>query len=245
MTTFSKQGYVDYGKRCLETFSRFVDCDLIVVLDEPVSIEVNNQISIMDNKFKNQIEKTYSGFERSVDFRFSPNIFCFKTSAIATVADQLHESVEFLVWIDGDTFFKKSGLEQFLQTIFPVDFQIASFFDRNKSYGYSETGLIIFNLKHGNCLDFIERWNTPFVDGTICSFFEWHDAFLFSHLMRQYPPDTFRLLCEDFNLLSTHPIDEFVSLRGYMEHLKGPARKRLGFNHSKFGAFSKLVKKII
>jgi hypothetical protein len=58
---------------------------------------------------------------------------------------------------------------------------------------------------------------------------EWHDALVWSYLMYALPPNSFRLLCKEFNIKGSHPISKFSLLKNKLDHLKGN-NKKLGFS---------------
>ena len=233
VTSFSHQGYNNYGRRFIQSFGKYVQEELLVVLDQDFDVTSDSgDLNVITNSFKEKIKNTYDDFNTSEDYRFAPDRFCYKTSAICTAL--LASQKKYLVWLDADSIIKKNDLTKYLDTLAPQDNQIASFFDRDRTYGYSETGIIIFNLEHPGTKSFIEEWNNAFVNGEILNYSEWHDAFYFSHLVRSNPPGLFRFLCADLGLRTTHPIFELKSLRKRIEHLKGNTRKKLGFSPEKY-----------
>lgn len=236
VTTFSKRGYKEYGQRFLKTFKDNIDEPLFLVLDDEADVvESWPGLTILKNDFADKIGKTYGTFEPSSNYRFAPNRFCFKTSAVETALNKVvgHE-FDFLIWLDADSVIKADDLTDYLLKLAPEEQEVASFFDRNQSYGYSETGIIIFNLNSSKVHTFIKEWNAPFVDGDIFQYAEWHDAFFFSHLVRSMPPKSFKYLCSEYKLKSSHPIFELKPLRDRIEHLKGDTRKKLGFSPEKY-----------
>ena len=235
VTSFSKIGYSDYGKKFIQGFEKNIQEELLVVLDQ--NFEVNSfskHIKLLNNKFTLQIKKTYKNFETAIDYRFAPNRFCYKTSAIYTALSVCQNKYKYLVWLDADSLVKRNDLTKYLESLTPDDDQIASFFDRDRSFGYSETGVIIFNLEHTDTEKFIQNWNDAFVTGDILNYSEWHEAFYFSHLVRCNRPGLFRFLCKDLGLKTTHPIFELKPLRMRIEHLKGETRKKIGFSPEKY-----------
>ena len=68
----------------------------------------------------------------------------------------------------------------------------------------------------------------------ILEYSEWHDAFLFSHLVRKSSNANFKFLCRELNLKTSHPIFEYAKTRKVLEHLKGTVRKKLGFNPERY-----------
>jgi hypothetical protein len=88
---------------------------------------------------------------------------------------------------------------------------------------------MIFNRDHSHFNEYIENCCNIFISGKIFNFMEWHDAFIWSQLMNAYPPDSFRLLCKEFQIPGSHPISGFDLLKDKMDHLKGK-NKLLGFS---------------
>lgn len=246
VTSFSAKGYDEYGFRFLETFRKRVAQDLFLVLDQRFDVIPKwSSIQILENQYAIQIQDTYRSFKGDGNYRFAPNRFCYKTSAVETALKAAKLDYDYLIWLDADSVIKADDLTEYLATLVPGDSEIASFFDRERSYGYSETGIVIFNLRNQKTANFVERWNAAFVSGSIFGYSEWHDAFYFSHLVRSMPPNHFRHLCIDLNLKSSHPIYELKPLRLRIEHLKGDIRKRLGFSPEKYKIPSAIFRKLL
>jgi len=237
VTTFEESKLNLYGQRCISSLCDQVEEQVFLVTDSGFNLDVYyKNLNMIENEYSDHLNKVYLNFTKTSDFTFSPNRFCFKTSSIVTVKNQISPDYDFLVWIDADSVVRKPGFTDFIvKNLLPDNAQIASFFDRNSSYGYCETGLVVFNLRHPCCGQFIDSWNEPFASSSILNFAEWHDAFLFSHLVRTFKPGTFRYLCKDYGLKTSHPIFEFKRLRKHFEHLKGDTRKHLGFSPEKYG----------
>lgn len=250
-TTFSKSGYNEYASELIRTFLLYSNSNLIVVLDEEINdLSMNSRIEVISNKYHNQIQSVYSDLIETDDYRFQPNRFSYKTSSIKIAYDYAKDNgYDFLVWIDADSLIKKSDFDDVIRSILPEKAHIAAFFDRDSSYGYSETGIVCFNINHVETVKFINEWNDIMVSGRILDYSEWHDAFLFSHLVRQKQNNLFRFLCRDLKLTTSHPIFEYPKTRNVIEHLKGPIRKKLGFNPERYfismricNLYAKLIK---
>lgn len=246
VTTFSRTGYANYGRRFLSSYAKFVSEPLYLVTDEEFNLDFKySNIIIHGNHFTEKLRETYRNFDNQNNFRFSPNRFCYKTSAVETVLQEIPKDIDYLIWLDADSFIKQDDFTDLLMSLIPEKNQIASFFDRDLSYGYSETGIVIFNVKHSETANFVRNWNEPFVNGRIINCSEWHDAFYFSHLVRGCPPGKFRHLCSDLKLRSKHPIYEYKQLRKRIEHLKGNTRKALGFSPEKYYLRTNIINAII
>jgi len=235
VTTCSQQGYLEYGKKFLELFHLFNETiPLIFVQDQQIAeVQSIKNLTVIQNHFRSEIEffqKKFFHLCSESDFKFSPNRFIYKPTAIVSANKFLAgTNYKYLVWIDADTIFKKPGLLESFKRIAPHDGQIASVFERFHSLNYLEAGLMIFNRDHKNFNEFIGNCCNTFISGKIFDFMEWHDAFIWSQLMNAYPPDSFRLLCKEFQILGSHPIATFSILADKMDHLKGK-NKSLGFS---------------
>lgn len=234
VTSFSFEGYKEYGQKFLESFKRFnPDLELYLIIDDPKLKFLNSEYKVLENYFFNEIQNfltIYNDRFSKTDFRFAPHRFIYKPTAIVTLNNFLsREDADYITWIDGDTVFKQSGLKEALVKIKPEKHQIASVFERFQDLHYIESGLMIFNRNHSLCSSFINESKDIFISGRIFKFMEWHDALVWSYLMYALPPNSFRLLCKEFNIKGSHPISKFSLLKNKLDHLKGN-NKKLGFS---------------
>lgn len=234
VTSFSFEGYKEYGQKFLESFKRFnPDFELYLIIDDPKLKFLNSEYKVLENYFFNEIQNfltIYNDRFSKTDFRFAPHRFIYKPTAIVTLNNFLSsEDADYITWIDGDTVFKQSGLKEALVKIKPKKHQIASIFERFQDLHCIESGLMIFNRNHSLCSSFINESKDIFISGRIFKFMEWHDALVWSYLMYALPPNSFRLLCKEFNIKGSHPISKFSLLKNKLDHLKGN-NKKLGFS---------------
>ena len=234
VTSFSFDGYKEYGQKFIESFKKFnPDLELYFIIDDPKLEFLNNDCKVIENHFLNEIQDFLTAYNdrfSKTDFRFAPNRFIYKPTSIATLNNFLSsEDADYIAWIDGDTVFKQSGLKETLIKIKPNKHQIASVFERFQDLHYIESGLMIFNRKHSLCSSFINESMDIFISGRIFKFMEWQDALVWSYLMYALPPNSFRLLCKEFNIKGSHPISRFNLLKDKLDHLKGN-NKKLGFS---------------
>lgn len=244
VTSFSFEGYKEYGQKFLESFKKFnPDLELYFVIDDLKLEFLNSECKVIENQFLSEIQNFLTIYDNrfsKTDFRFAPHRFIYKPTAIVTLNNFLSsEDADYITWIDGDTVFKQSGLKEALIKIKPKKHQIASVFERFHDLHYIESGLMIFNRNCSLSSSFINESKDIFISGKIFEFMEWHDAFIWTQLMNACPPDSFRLLCQEFQISGSHPISNFSILSNKMDHLKGN-NKFLGFSPEGKSVFQNL-----
>ena len=239
-STFSYNGYLEYGRNFLRSYLNFAsDIPLCLVIDNEVLFDLINSdfdlssFMLVKNSYINEIDclcLKRATFDNEHKFKYSPEKFVYKPSSLMTLLAGGHcDGFKYLVWVDGDSVFLKSGLGNLLNYISPKPNQIASVFDRLDYRNHLEAGLMVFNLAHVQTEKYIFDVLDCFLSGKIFSMLEWHDAFIFTHYINSRPPDSFRLLCIEFNIKGDHPIATWDESKKYLDHLKG-RRKRLGFS---------------
>ena len=251
VTTFSDDGYTKYGKKMLESAKRNIGQNIFVVRGHDLSVQLSDfELTVIDNNFANEITHFYDVYKDKFqsNFRFAPQRFIHKPTAILSVVEAIDRHVlpyQYLIWLDGDSLILKDDFTEKLCRLKPDQFQQAAVFDRLDNYFYCEAGLMIFNLDHSETRTLLREWADVFLKGDIFNYIEWHDAFIFTCLMLQRPPGSFRLLCRDFGLKSLHPIAELKILNKCFDHMKGDERKTLGFSTERYSVSSRLIKKML
>lgn len=248
VTTFSRAGFGQYGKRFLDTFQRMnPSLELIVVVDEEIPELIDfqgNRLTVLQNVYSNEIRNFISANMSRIGgcrgFEFQADRFVYKPAAIMTAIAHFNEGHHdekptFLSWIDGDTVFRSRSLLNLLKELAPNGSQIASVLDRKKSFYFLEAGLIIFNIELSATRVYIENVLSTFLSERIFDLHEWHDGFVWTLEMYKRPPGTFRLLCTEFSWQGEHPIAQNRKLAEFLDHVKGGSRKELGFSPERFG----------
>lgn len=227
------------------------ELDLILVLDEAIddlqSLSCEN-LFVLHNRYVDQITRFLIAYNQRVEgrqgFEFRADRFVYKPAAIMTAFEYLSESVhlndpDYLIWIDGDTVFRRSDLESLLTELAPNSLQIASVLDRKRDFYFLEAGLMIFNRKLAATRVYIDDVLSTFLNEKIFDLQEWHDGFLWTLEMYKRPPGSFRLLCSEYQWRGEHPIAENQKLSLFLDHVKGSSRKSLGFSPERFGFIGK------
>jgi hypothetical protein len=238
VTTFSLEGYYEYGARFIETFDRYwpEDVPLHVYCDEPLQIQASQRVHVHNFsvvcpdliafKARNISNPEASGQNRAPEeqYRFDALKFCHKVFALTHCAENI--DTDELYWIDADSVTFKYVHHEFLQSLLPPQ-TFTSYLGRQRTH--SECGFMAFNLKDPMCSEFMELFKNIYADDRVFELPEWHDSYVFD-LVR----DTY----ESKGLLRSHDLRDgmeddhhpFINspLGAVLDHLIGPRRKTAG-----------------
>lgn len=241
-TSFNEKGYNEYGRQMLKTFDQYCGPGVkIIAYPEGFVPDYNSErIEYRDLiKASPQLDlfkQKYSKFElahgimRQKDGRliynynldaikFSNKVYCI-THALQNMPTQ------YAFWIDADTIAKKE---------MPVDFFL-SYLSRGaytcylgRKHMHSECGFVGYDTSNPAHLTFVQTWEALFNNGDIFMFEAWHDCVSYDILRGEFER---RGLIISNNISadvmeSDHPFVN-TSLGDYMDHLKGPERKKAG-----------------
>ena len=116
--------------------------------------------------------------------RFANKSFC--------VIDAVKNSKEYdyVVWIDADTYTFRPMPFNFLEQLLPRNTTVTFLGRENPNLNdggrYPECGFVGYNLKAPFLRQFIQDWRLLYVTSSIFKLLEWHDSFLFWHLVKIY-----------------------------------------------------------
>lgn len=235
VTSFSKQGFEQYGHKCIDTFNKFwpTDIDLFVVSEDSFPIarlaSCQHMIPLRQSKgwaefserFKTdpRVRKTKATVHKH--FRYDAEKFCKKVFAVQLVAN-LVEATR-LIWLDADTVTYAPVPETLLNTLPPSSHAIA-YLDRGKYH--SECGFVGYNLAYPGVPRFITEMARVYSSGEVFGLKAWHDCEVFDHVRRREGLECYKIPH------GNNPGHPFVHspLGQYMDHLKG-LRKQRGSSH--------------
>ena len=160
ISTFSDKGYEEYGKHFVESCKKFVsrDIDICLYIDN-INLQSENNITILNleesapnlTKFKERNkEKTFK------DWHHDAVRFSHKTYATFHSVDT---SLDYLIWLDSDTEIYDIITPEYLLNLLPKG-NFVGYLGREK---VSETGFLIFDMKHPSATDFFDRYQCTMI----------------------------------------------------------------------------------
>ena len=251
VTTFHKEGLDLYGQRFLDSFAENVEAKikLLVYAEDCNPINPNpDQITILNakdalpklNAFKarwkdepkaNGIPPEHIKARRPRDyhkkFKWDAIRFANKTYA---VYDACTRSKGWCIWMDADSYIHSPWKHKEFKKLLPENSWI-TYVGRGKgSQTWPECGFYGMNLNHPVCHEFLKEFERYYEDAEngIFTLEEWHDSFVFGHLLNKYKKDFPTVLdySADMYLREAktggggHPLINTV-LGKWMDHMKG------------------------
>jgi hypothetical protein len=221
VSSFSPNGFVEYGKKFIESFDSDNINLFIGVEDDPSNYPKKKNIFYFRLSLDIQVflQSELNNFPDSVknDYRFQASKFCQKVLAIN---NDILPKEGYRIWIDADVLFLKKMTQQNMLAI--VEGFDITYLGRS-SWHHSESGFVAFFL-NDNGKSFIRRWLWYFDSGRVFSLAEWHDAYVFDVVRREFNGLTENNLSKGVHGLNVWPSTE---LSKYMTHFKGNSKNNL------------------
>lgn len=254
VTSFSPQGYAQYGKRFIDSFLRFWgatgDVEMHVFLEgqtPPIADYIAHPNigmlvwhNLRDNAQHEEFVTRWSGpkWNDPHDFNMMPVKFCHKVFAITSPSLPLDG---WRVWIDADVVTTALVTSEWLQKALPSWKAIAYLgrtgFMRPGQPMYSECGFVGYNLDHPWVQAVLHDMRAIYTTGKLFGLgkHNWHDSYVFDHCLGKHLTDERRAalhnLSEHHAERCLYPWDETL-LADVMEHHKGPRRKLAAYGRS-------------
>lgn len=246
VTSFGPDGYVGYGKRFIRTFLENVSDEKLVIYyeEKPTDLEVHERIEWRDLYSVEGIAETLTTFQncddifqglraegnkKAYDYRYDAFRFCRKVFAICDAVLSCDNEQEPIAWIDADVIFHSPVPNNFLESLIVNDEAIVYL---GRDWFYSECGFVLFNLADPQLKEFMKVFKAVYTTGAFRFLGQWHDCYVFDFLRTVTEIKT-RNLAEGITL--DHVFINTV-LGKYMDHLKGPQRKKEGGSKKHEGA---------
>ena len=255
VTTFHKPGLDEYGQRFLDSFAKRVDkrIKLLVYAEncDPVNPDPN-QIKILDAKDalpKLNTFKVMWGNDPKANGTPPPEIKirrprdwhkAFKWDAIRfanktyAVFDAFEKGNDWIVWMDADSYIHSPWSYEDFKQLLP-DTSWITYVGRGKgSQTWPECGFYGMNKNSVICQEFLAEFERVYedADNGIFRLEEWHDSFVFGHLLnifKRTAPNVLDYSAEMYLREAKtggggHPLIN-GPLGKFMDHMKGGRKK--------------------
>ena len=261
VTTFHKPGLDLYGQRFIDSFAAQVDpqIKLLVYAEDCKPYVTSKNITVLDaketlpklQKFKHKWKdvpkangippadiKARRPRDWHKEFKWHAIRFANKVYA---VFDACERSTDWCVWMDADSYIHTEWSYADFANLLPNDKWI-TYVGRGKgSQTWPECGFYGMNLRHPMCKQFLSEFERFYedADNGIFELEEWHDSFVFGHILNQLIPIDNNVLDYSANMYlkeaktggGGHPLIN-GPLGKWMDHMKG-GRKEQGKSHAK------------
>lgn len=180
VTSFSKEGYELYGRKCLETLWHW-PCKFIVFYEEKpdyehVRIEYRDLYQLPGiSEFLERIKDSDANgrVDGKYDYRFDAYKFCRKVFCMEAVFDEDPE----VFWLDADTITKKDIPIDFLRGLI----RDVPFCYLGRSRFRSETGFLGFSTYNEDFKVFRSRYLSTYTTGAFMDLVSYEDAEVFDY----------------------------------------------------------------
>ena len=182
VTTFSPEGFEEYGRTFLDTFGEHVDAPIDVYLEQSgPKVRDGVRYRRLDkvpgfNEFRSLCNFPAAHgriWGKDRNYRFDVYKFCCKSFA---QIDAAAEGGDWLYWIDADIEFNGPFRP-------PIRDAFLLYLDRPE--WHSCASFVGFNLEHEISAQFFQSYWQLYVTGTVFALPEWHDSYLLDWLRGQ------------------------------------------------------------
>lgn len=221
VTTFSPQGYLDYGVDFVESYKKHCKYPLTIYVEDDLKIDGADTRNLFEvpgcELFLEAIRSIdYSRFiGMPNNYRMNVNKFCRKVFAMTDFGLKAESDYAF---IGADTIFHKDVPEDFLEKM--LENVYIAYLGR-KGF-HSETDFIAFNPEFSAHKMFQSMFIRMYTTGAFQDMKYWCDSDVFDHIrvLLSVPENNINTL-DDETTLDTQSV-----LNEYMTHLKGPLKKQ-------------------
>lgn len=206
VTSFSEQGYHQYGKNFIDSWSKnWPDSvDLVCYhhskFPSPVKLWTPTDLPVKDNikygnldeipellVFKNGVVNLLNtrlskeALANGIPWQLDAIKFTNKVFALAAANATVGSDYEWIIWLDADTVTEKKVTEEDIDSWLSGDSDIVHL-GRTATY-YSETSFVGFRVSNPRVRVFMSNLLDMFLSGEFQYYGEWHDGFVFERLL--------------------------------------------------------------
>jgi hypothetical protein len=227
VTTCHLEGYALYGRRFLESWKHFPAGDELVWYTEGYEIGKTERVAEKDNRDLKALQDF-----KDLHCRYRPPYYLWDvvrfSNKVFAAHDALRDHRGFGAWIDADMVALQDIPDGWTESLLRKGDYIAMF--RRKGT-HSETGFWVVDCSHPAHIEFIDTLVGLYSSNNFKTFREWTDSYLMDVVVRQFERDgkiTVTNLTTDPT--ADHPMAAHPKFSLYLDHLKGPDRKKLGYS---------------
>ena len=228
ITTFSDAGWLQYGKRFVETYCKHWPKNIpLKIYCDTVQGEYPNVEWIKLNdacpdlvRFKERHKNNQHAHGLKPDS--SKKSYLWDAVKFAHAA--LNSSTDLIIWLDADVVTHSTVPFEFIESLLPQDHYCA-YLGRQKIY--PECGFVVYNTKSKHNKVFMQDWQDLYNTDSLFNEIEYHDSYLFWQLVKKHQASGMLTT----NISDGHPhrpgVHVFINspLGEYMDHLKGKRKK--------------------
>ena len=235
ISTFSDEGWKQYGKRFVETYLKYwpkeiqlkIYCDTVQEGFPSVEwIKLNDVcpdlVAFKERHKNNQHAHGLKPDGSKKSYLWDAVKFAHKSYCVSHAA--LNSSTDLIIWLDADVVTHSPVPFEFIESLLPQNHYCA-YLGRQKIY--PECGFVIYDTRSNYNISFMHDWQDYYNKDSLFNEIEYHDSYLFWQLVKKHQ-STGMLTT---NISEGHPhrpgVHVFINspLGEYMDHLKGKRKK--------------------
>jgi hypothetical protein len=222
ISTFSDAGYYDYAKHFVESCIKNIKNISVVIYKDNVDLQDTAHVKFLnlESTCPDLVEfKKRNSNKTFKDFRFDGVRFSHKVYATIHAAQET--DLDYLIWLDADT--------EIYDTVDPTYF--LKFLPKGKFVGYvgrdtaSETGFLIFDMRHPEANNFFDRYEWYYNSDEIYNLPEFHDGFIFDVIRKEFESSG-RFVSHNVSPVGATKNHFNAAFDGYMLHFKGGRKEK-------------------
>jgi hypothetical protein len=183
VTSWSPFGEALYGRRFIESFSRYwqPNATLCVVTDELLGDDARF-VQFMEKHSARRMHPSDAGYDYRQDLlRFSHKVFALTGIGL----DEAKKGdYDYVIWLDGDVETMGFVDDALLAMLCPEDAD-GAYLSRRDTWNHSECGFMSFNLRKRG-FQFLTRFRQEYVSGKVLLHAELHDSYVFDRVRERH-----------------------------------------------------------
>jgi hypothetical protein len=221
ISTFSDTGYHDYAKNFVDSCIKHIKNINVVIYKDNVNLQDTAYIKFLnlESACPDLVDfKKRNSDKNFKDFKFDGVRFSHKV--YATIHASRENDLDYLIWLDADT--------EIYDTVDPTYF--LKFLPKGKFVGYvgrdtaSETGFLMFDMKHPEAKNFFDRYEWYYNTDAIYDLEQYHDGFVFDVIRKEFELDH-RIVSHSVSPIGVTKQHFNAAFDGYMMHYKGEGKE--------------------